>query len=463
MKVKNKDSSRNDSLYKILESDTRDEINLKSLSSKIISIKKRELKRKKNKNKIIISLIGFIGLCMIIIDIILNYLFKKIISKIEILICIIYLMIFFLILYKLYKQDKIWINHNEFKSIIRQCDQFLNLKKNNTIIKKTNIKSLTKDAYNHLNLNNSFIVFNSINNILYLVYTNQKISIIFFNLIKEQKICEIKNTHLKYINSFKHYYDKQNKKDILLSLSCEENNIKLWDINECTCIINLKNINMNGQLIAACFLIDEKTSNNYIVTSNFNSFGITNPIKIFDFYGNNIAEIENSNEDVYCMIIYYDKEYSNNFIIIGNDYCIISYDYNKRKLYNKYDDNNNKIHRNIIINKNEKVIKLIDSSDDGFIRIWDFHNSILLDKIKISEERLYGICLWNDNYLFAGLNDNSLILLDTKNKKIIKSSVVHFTNISTIQKIEHPLYGECLITQGWFNDQIRIWTNIYLY
>ena len=465
MKDDNKDKNLelNNSLDKILETDKRDEVNLKSLSSKIISTKKQQIRRKNLKIKIIITLIGFILLSIIIIDIISKYISKKIITDLEIILSTIYLFLFLFILYKLYKKDKIWINYTEYKNIIKQCDEILNLKKDNIIIDKKNIKTLTKDSYNHFNLSFSFIVFNSVNNILYLVYTNQNNSIIFFNLIKEQKICEIKNCHLNYINIFKHYFDKQNKKDILMSVCCEQNNIKLWDVNKCEYILNLKNINLNGQLKAACFLEDEKLCYNYIVTSNFNPFDITSPIKIFDLHGNNITEIDNSNEDVYYMITYYDEEYCNNYIITGNSGCVISYDFKKRKLYHKYEDNNNKIHRNLTINRYGKKRNLIDSCDDGYLRIWDFHSANLLDKIKISEGRLYGICLWNYKYLFVGVNDRYIKLIDLKNKKIFKISNVFITNISSFQKIKHPLYGECLITQGWFQNQIKMWTNISLY
>ena len=38
---------------------------------------------------------------------------------------------------------------------------------------------------------------------------------------------------------------------------------------------------------------------------------------------------------------------------------------------------------------------------------WNFHNALLLKKIKISNEGLRGICLWNDSYLFIGCDDKT--------------------------------------------------------
>ena len=57
------------------------------------------------------------------------------------------------------------------------------------------------------------------------------------------------------------------------------------------------------------------------------------------------------------------------------------------------------------MNVNEKQIQLIESSYDGNIRIWNFDSGIVLNKIKISEDRLYGICLWDNDYLFIGYRD----------------------------------------------------------
>ena len=36
----------------------------------------------------------------------------------------------------------------------------------------------------------------------------------------------------------------------------------------------------------------------------------------------------------------------------------------------------------------------------------------------------------------------------------------HNSGIFTIKKIEHPKLGKCLISQGYEDDQIKLWTNI---
>ena len=129
---------------------------------------------------------------------------------------------------------------------------------------------------------NSFITFKSINNILYLIYSNKNKSIISYDLNEQKKIIELKNSHNNYITYFRHYLEEINKRDLMMSISGEDNNIKIWNINNWECIINLNTINNAGFLNSACFLNYHNIT--YIITSNANQNGIPNPIKIYDIW-----------------------------------------------------------------------------------------------------------------------------------------------------------------------------------
>ena len=85
-----------------------------------------------------------------------------------------------------------------------------------------------------------------------------------------------------------------------------------------------------------------------------------------------------------------------------------------------------------------------------------------MDKIKIEEASIKKICLWNFKYLFIGSNGNMIKILDLNKRKIVKNLIGHNNNISNIQKIYHPLYGNCIVSQGWFKDQIKLWINLDL-
>ena len=367
-----------------------------------------------------------------------------------------------------YNELKTEINNlkNDFKLLKNELDKLKNNNDMNNNIKNKNkdtkpkdihfLNDLVKDSFAKFCLDNTFSVFKSINNLFYLIYTNKNKSIISFDIMDNKKVIEIKNAHEQYITNFRHYCDKINKRDLLITISGEDNNIKLWNINSFDCLLDIKNINKNGFLDSACFLTDN--NKNYIISSNVN-YTTCEAIKVFDFKGNKIKEIANSNDTTIFIDSYYDKKTSKNYIITGNYGYAKSYDFNKNKLYHKYSDNNNKSHDSIIINATDEIIKLIGSSEDGYIRIWNFNTGFLLNKIKISKNNLYGICLWNNDYLIIGERDKAIKILELKSEKIIKSLSGYNNFVLTIKKIDIPKYGECFISQGLKNEPIKIWNN----
>ena len=222
------------------------------------------------------------------------------------------------------------------------------------------LSNITEDSFAADNSDNSFTVFKAINNILYLIYSNENKSIICYDLENEKTIKEIKSNHDEYITNFRHYLDKINKRDLIISISFSINNIQLWNANNWECIINLENINSGGYLYSACF-INEK-DNIYIITSNCNWRGKCEPIKIYNFFGQKLKEIDNSDENTLFVDIYYEQKSSKKYIITGNRGYVKSYDYDQNKLYYKYCDNdtdNNNSHLSIVIQNDNEIIKLI--------------------------------------------------------------------------------------------------------
>ena len=72
----------------------------------------------------------------------------------------------------------------------------------------------------------------------------------------------------------------------------------------------------------------------------------------------------------------------------------------------------------------------------------------IIKKINISEENnsLFGICLWNKDYLFVRFKNNTIRLKELKSGLIIKSINGYYYGVTTIKKIKHPKYGEILIS-----------------
>ena len=109
-------------------------------------------------------------------------------------------------------------------------------------------KNLTKDAFSYYSFDNTLDLFKSFDDIIYMIYTNKNRFIISYNLLNNEVINQVKKSHNEYISNFKHYLDKKNKRDLLISVSAKDNNIKLWNIKNWECLIDLKNINENGYI-----------------------------------------------------------------------------------------------------------------------------------------------------------------------------------------------------------------------
>ena len=93
------------------------------------------------------------------------------------------------------------------------------------------VEYLIKEVYCLLDKDNVFSIFYSVNEILYLVYSKGDFSIIFYDVINKIKIVEIKKAYKSYIIEIRHYLYKTKKTDLILSISEEDRNIKIWDVN----------------------------------------------------------------------------------------------------------------------------------------------------------------------------------------------------------------------------------------
>ena len=332
-------------------------------------------------------------------------------------------------------------------------------KKDNQNINIPNLKlsNSIEDSYTYYCTDNSFIIIDSIDKILYLIYSTGGNSIISFDLLNNKKINEIKSAHKDYIANFKYFQDKSNKKDLIISISPADRNIKLWNLKNLECLFNFINLYKDGTLRESCFIyFNDKI---YIATSLFCVIKCE-PIKIFDLKGNKIKEINDSSNNTFFIESYFDEKLSKIFIITSNEGYSKSYDFKENKPYFKYYDNDNICRHSLIIKNKDGITKLIESSEDGYIRIWNFHTGILLKRFCIINEWIQGICLWNDELLFIGCLDQNILLIELSNGKIIKKYNGHKSLVLTVKKINHPKLGNCLISQGWKKDKIIIWKTI---
>ena len=353
------------------------------------------------------------------------------------------------------------INNNNRNNINNRNLIFNNNMADNSGCKEIKLlKNLVNDSYSNLWRNDVFIAFKSIKNIFMLIYANEKKSIISFDIIKDKKLNEAWNAHQEYITNFRYYLD-HNKRDLLLSISSEDNNLKLWNINiddRFECLLDIKNINKEGHLDSACFLKDNNQT--FILTSNHNNNieKIPESIKLYDFNGNKIKEINNSNEDTRFIDTYYYNILSKNYIITCTNNYSKSYDYKENKVYHKYSkDNNLETINSIVIDDKKEKLELIESTNDGNLKIWDFHSGELLKKINVSNDPLREICLWDNKYLFVGCDDKTIKLIEYNKGIKIKELNGHNDKVVSIKQINIPQFGKCLLSQAAYLDSIKLW------
>ena len=305
---------------------------------------------------------------------------------------------------------------------------------------------------------NLFEAFKSIDNIPYLVYINKDNKIIFYDLNNNKKIFEIKNAHEEIIGCIWYYLDKINKRDLLLTISYQENNIKIWNINSLECIFDLDSD--TKYICSANFLYNDNQINIIAIYEENRPYSELN---IYDLNGDEIEKIKYFHGNIYFLKTYYNKNNNNSYIITGHYNYIISYDYNKGKQYRQYKEGKSLQHSSAVIYEQNAEIKLIESCLDGYIRIWNFDSGKLLQKINviINEEKLKkiinSICLWDNDYAFVGYDGGYIILIDIKNGNVIKKLKDNDNApVLSIEKISTNL-GECLITQEFNRNEIKLW------
>ena len=80
----------------------------------------------------------------------------------------------------------------------------------------TELSQITKDSYSDDVSDNTFTVFKSIQDYIFLIYSTKNKSIICYDLIGQKKLVEIKNSHQDFITNFRHFLDKKNKRRFLV-------------------------------------------------------------------------------------------------------------------------------------------------------------------------------------------------------------------------------------------------------
>jgi len=156
---------------------------------------------------------------------------------------------------------------------------------------------------------------------------------------------------------------------------------------------------------------------------------------------------------------YYDDNTNESFIIVGTEKNIKSYIYcsDNIKVYHEFSDGTEIRHNYAMIKKEKEITKLFDGSDDGYIRIWNFHTGELLNKILICKNfRFLGFDFLDEKYIICGTSKDIIELFDIEAKKFIEKVGGYFKDPYCIKIINIPSDSQYLFAYCETYKEIQI-------
>ena len=280
-------------------------------------------------------------------------------------------------------------------------------------------------------------------------YTNYDLDIIS---LKEKQLMLSLKGHNNFITNVRYFSNNIN--EYLISADII-NIVIIWDITNKT-IKNYKiKLNYNNWIYSCLLLFDNDLT--YIFISccgkgNTKMYLLNNDIISF------LKNINNSkNKNIYYLLDWYNEKNKKNYLI---EFC-------KKKILimNIYI---NKIYANLIAeNAKDSCYMtgfvynsyLYANSMNGFINIWDLYEKKLINSIFIYNSIITNIIQWNQKYIIiVDAKNNSMKIVDIEKGLPISNIFSHHEKgILCIKKINHPIYGESLLSSGQ-DGYIILWT-----
>ena len=274
-------------------------------------------------------------------------------------------------------------------------------------------------------------------------------SLIFYDINNNNEIKKINNAHNNYIYTVKHYlYDKF---DIILSTS-NNNDIKIWNYNEGLNILTISAIYENSNYVySSCIIFDK---------NNFTIFciGYQNYIKVYNQKGEFIKNI-GSNDVSNRLYIDSSEIEGKKYLLVGGTKGIQVFNLPPLSEYHTFiEGNDTQYHNEAKIIKINNTFNLIDTGTFNFIKIWDFVNKNLINKI-ISDttDYLKGFMVINNRYLFIGGDHKNIKEFDLEKKIMIKSISKHNSTVVGIKPVKDKNGNTFIISYSQDDHKIYLW------
>ena len=273
-------------------------------------------------------------------------------------------------------------------------------------------------------------------------------SLIFYDINNNNEIKKINNAHNEGIYTIKHYpYDKY---DIILTTSYN-NDIKIWNYNEGLNILTISKIYENyNYVFSSCIIFDK---------NNFSIFctGNQNYIKVYNQAGEFIKNIGNNDVNSRFYIDSSEIE-EKKYLIVGGNKGIQVFNLPALTEYHTFiEGNDGNCHNEAKIIKINDTYNLIDTGSFNHIKIWDFVNKNLINKINSdTTDYLRGFMIINNRYLFIGSCDKNIKEFDLEKKIMIKSINKHNNYVVGIKPVKDK-NGNIFIISYSQDNNIYLW------
>jgi len=311
---------------------------------------------------------------------------------------------------------------------------------------------------------NTFDLYNEKNNDIILItpcidpinFNNEEFNINLINL-NNNEITKKLSGHKDRILSVKLFQNPKTKNIYLLSID-KGHNIIIWDIEKNFQKIFEKKFEyeLNTFIYSALIIFGE--SNTWVVASSISEKNKTLVIDMSDMNKReNFVEIkESENIPIYCLLYWFNKNEENekdkhNIIQCGKNRILIT-QFPGNTTYYSIIQNPIKYYSGCIIYQLKEKDYLAISSCSGAIIIFDLEEKNIVKNFDISGGvHLFSFIKWNENYLMViDTRNKKLIIMDmTNNYKIVSRNYLPELGIGVyMKKLRHPKYGESVLISG---------------
>lgn len=313
-------------------------------------------------------------------------------------------------------------------------------------------KNICDNAHKSNSIDCVFTCFKSIKDEYVAVWGTPAFNVEAYDLVTN-KVVFSKLAHFSTIFTTRHYLDKRNKMDIIITSSYDKS-VKLWNFNEsCKLILNIANAHTGFYIYSACLLINELDNKTYVISSAPNEY-----LKLWNMQGKHLNDFGVCNQSTYYVSTWFDSKNKKHYIINANSVDVKVYNFKDLSLFKTYKGTPNTWHMSAYVIERKDKYCLIESDGTGNIRVWDFETANLISTVSSTGINLRGLCIWNDQYVISSGSDHAVKIYDIENMKFVKNLPQHTSTVCSVMKIFIPKLGECLITHA-LDGKLKLWVN----